>query len=112
MFPMPDEDATASAAKEAASLIPEVYYDLISRFTAGLAVLLTWLYSGQNRKLLDALERVENHAGKAAVGLVILLGGYVVGILLSTLAYSAESALDWYFAKFRSQNKRQTLAEF
>jgi hypothetical protein len=106
------EESTAPALKDAAGLIPELYYDLISRVTPGLAVLLTWLYSCEKCKIVYELEHIKDQVGATAMALLVLIGGYVIGILLSTLSYPAELALDWYVSQLDAESKRLRLRDF
>jgi hypothetical protein len=57
------------------SLIPSVYYDLIARFTPGIAMLL----------LIDDVRKGANEAGSAQVAIALILA-YIVGILLTGMS--------------------------
>lgn len=81
---MPDQQQSSNWT----SMVPEVYYDLISRVPGG-TLLLLWLLQRAGISI-DVTQMKDMDWGPSVISLVLLLGGgYVVGMLLTPLGECA-----------------------
>ncbi|SRR5260370_16091641 len=77
--------------KEIGSVIPSVYYDLIARVTAGAPFAVVLLDSNHAK-----LTEMEPMIGKAGILLMLLLGSYLVGMLLTPISSIFELPFMWF----------------
>jgi hypothetical protein len=85
---MPDEGLPL---KEIGSVIPTVYYDLIARVSAGAPFVIFLVYSNHTK-----MAEMDQLVGKAGILLLILLGGYLVGMLLTPISGIFELPFLWF----------------
>jgi len=67
--------------KEVGSVIPSVYYDLIARVGSGAPFIVLLMWDARDR-----LSWLENVVGSAGIILLVLMTGYIVGLLLTPVA--------------------------
>ena len=95
---MPEGPGNITDLKSIPSLIPEVYYDLISRVPAGCILLagLAGLVLDRNRNgFLDGVSKL-NGSAVIAGSLLYIMAGYAAGLLLSSCG---ALLTDWYWPR-------------
>jgi hypothetical protein len=94
-------DSTVAMDK-LASLVPEIYYDLIGRIVPGLILCLVLFWN-----LRTELSFLKELGGGTVIAFVLLLG-YAMGLILDLLAgmflYRPNRIIFWALAKFAAKN--------